>query len=412
MTMTGEDDQSLKRTITLPQMVFYGLGTTIGGGIYALTGKVAGIAGMYAPVSFMVSAVLILISAFSYAEMSTRYPISAGAAQYVRAAFDKKSFTLLIGWLLIFTGVVSAAALSNATAGFIQDMTGLPRGVLVTGLVLLIGAIAAWGISESVAMVVTITLIEVGGLLLVIFSAGGSLGDFGARLPEMIPPVNDLVLWTGIMSGAFLAFYAFIGFEDMVNVAEEVKDVKRTMPLAILLCLFATMVIYLLVIVTAILTVSPDELAESNTPLALIMERGGSTLPPQVMSIISMLATINGALVQIVMGSRVLYGLSKAGQAPAIFGKVHAFTRTPLESTAVVSGLILVFALLLELTMLARVASAIILVIFTAVNAALLKIKLTEGAPPEGTFIVPVWVPVVGTITCVALLVSQTLSLL
>lgn len=410
--MNGEDGQTLKRTITLPQMIFYGLGTTIGGGIYALTGKVAGIAGMYAPVSFLVSAILILISAFSYAEMSTRYPISAGAAQYVRAAFDKRAFTILIGWLLIFTGVVSAALLSSATAGFLHDMTGWPKGVLITALVILIGGIAAWGISESVAMVVTITLIEIGGLLLVVFSAGGALGDFGARLPEMIPPVADIAIWTGIMSGAFLAFYAFIGFEDMVNVAEEVKDVKRTMPLAILTCLFATMVIYLLVIITAILTVAPDELAQSNTPLALIMEKGGSAVPPEVMSVISMLATINGALVQIVMGSRVLYGLSKVGDAPSVFGKVHAFTRTPLESTAVVVALILAFALLLELTMLARVASTIILVIFMAVNASLLKVKLMEDEPPEGTFVIPVWVPVLGTITCVALLITQGLSLL
>lgn len=410
--MTGEEGQTLKRTITLPQMIFYGLGTMIGGGIYALTGKVAGIAGMYAPVSFLVSAVLILLSAFSYAEMSTRYPISAGAAQYVRAAFDKKAFTLLIGWLLIFTGVVSAALLSSATAGFIEDMTGLPRGILILGLVLLIGSIAAWGISESVALVVTITLIEIGGLLLVVFTSGGALADFGARLPEMIPPVTDIAVWTGIMGGAFLAFYAYIGFEDMVNVAEEVKDVKRTMPLSIMICLFSTMVIYLLVILTAILTVAPEELAQSNTPLALIMEKGGSAVPPQVMGVISMLATINGALVQIVMGSRVLYGLSKAGQAPAIFGRIHTSTRTPLESTAVVVALILVFALLFELTMLAKVASTIILFIFTAVNVALFKIKRAEGPTPDGGFCVPVWVPALGAVTCVALLISQAVSLL
>lgn len=409
--MDGQEN-GLKRTITLPQMIFYGLGTTIGGGIYALTGKVAGEAGMHAPVSFLVSALLILVSAFSYAEMSTRYPFSAGGAGYVRAAFNKRAFTILIGWLLIFTGVVSAALLSSATAGFIHDMTGLPKDALIVALVLLIGGIAAWGISESVAMVVTITAIEIGGLLLVIFTSGGALGDLPARLPEMVPPVADVAVWTGIMSGAFLAFYAFIGFEDMVNVAEEVKDVKRTMPRAILICLFATMVIYLLVILTAILTVPPLELAESNTPLAMIMERGGSAVPPQVMGIISILATINGALVQIVMGSRVLYGLSRVGDAPSVFGKVHVRTRTPLESTALVVALILGFALLLELAMLAKVASAIILVIFASVNLALLKIRMGETEAPEDVFKVPVWVPLLGAISCVALLISQLLNLL
>lgn len=409
--MSGQE-QELKRTITLPQMIFYGLGTTIGGGIYALTGKVAGAAGMHAPFSFLVSAALILISAMCYAEMSTRYPFSAGGAQYVRAAFNKRAFTILIGWLLIFTGVVSGAALSSATAGFLQDMTGLPHILLTGVLVLLIGGVAAWGISESVAMVVTITIIEIGGLLLVVTTSGNVLGDLGARWQEMIPPPMDIAVWGGIMSGAFLAFYAFIGFEDMVNVAEEVKDVRRTMPRAILICLFATMVIYLLVIVTAILIVPPDDLAQSNTPLALIMERGGSVVPPQVMGVISMLATINGALVQVVMGSRVLYGLSRVGDAPSIFANVHNRTRTPLKATALIVVLILGFALLLDIAVLAKVASAIILVIFASVNLALLKIKLTERFVPEGIFTVPLWIPVIGAISCVGMLVLELIRLL
>ncbi len=409
--MEGQD-QSLKRTISLPQMIFYGLGTTIGGGIYALTGKVAGAAGMHAPFSFLVSGLLILISAFSYAEMSTRYPVSAGGAQYVRAAFDKKAFTLLIGWLLIFTGIVSGAVLGNATAGFLHDLTGLPHAALTAILVLGIGAVAAWGIAESVWMVVVITLIEVGGLLLVVTTSGGALGDIGARWTEMIPPFSDITIWGGIVSGAFLAFYAFIGFEDMVNVAEEVKDARKVMPRAILICLFATLAIYLLVIVTAILTVPPSELAQSNTPLAMIMDRGGSAVPPPVMGVISMLATINGALVQIVMGSRVLYGLSRAGDGPALFARVHPVTRTPLEATGFMVLLILVFAVLLDITVLAKAASAIILIIFASVNAALLKLKLTESTSPEGVFRVPFWVPVTGVISCVALLVSELWRLL
>lgn len=405
------EEKSLKRVITLPQMIFYGLGTTIGGGIYALSGKVAGEAGMHAPFSFLISGLLILISAFSYAEMSTRYPVSAGGAQYVRAAFNRRLLTKSVGWLLIFTGVVSGAALSNATAGFLHDITGLPHMFLTAMLVFLIGGVAAWGISESVTMVVVITLIEIGGLLLVVFTSGGALSAIGDRWPEMIPPFSDITLWAGIVSGAFLAFYAFIGFEDMVNVAEEVKDVRRTMPRAILLCLFFTLVIYLLVIVTAILTVPPADLAQSHTPLALIMDRGNSPVPPSVMALISMLATINGALVQIVMGARVLYGLSGAGDAPALFGNIHPVTRTPLEATVFMILLILGFALLLDLTLLAKVASAIILVIFTSVNAALLKVKMAESTAPDGIFLVPVWVPLLGMISCVALLVSEIIRL-
>lgn len=397
----------LKRSISLWQLVFYGLGTTVGGGIYALTGKVAGTAGMYAPMAFLLSSALALISAFSYAEMARRFPMSAGEVHYVRAAFNRKSFSLLIGWLLIFTGIVSASALANATAGFLVDMTGGSHMVLTVAVVLTLCAVAAWGISESVIMVVTLTLIEVGGLFLVIISGGEAWGSIGMRWTEMIPSVADIAIWGGIMSGAFLAFYAFIGFEDMVNVAEEVKDVERTIPWAIILCMVATMLIYLLVIVTAILSVPPDELAESNTPLALIMERNGSAITPEIMGVISLLATVNGALVQVIMGARVLYGMAQGGQAPAVFGKIYAKTQTPLQATALVGGLILFFAVLLELTVLAKAASAIILLIFASVNAALLKLKMTEAPHESAYFTVPVWVPALGTVTCIAMLALE-----
>lgn len=399
--------QTLKRSISLWQLVFYGLGTTIGGGIYALTGKVAGAAGMYAPLSFLISASLAVLTAFSFAEMATRYPYSAGEVHYVRAAFNRKSFSTLIGWLLIFTGIVSASALGNATAGFLYDMTGLPHVLLTVMIVLLLGAIAAWGITESVILVVGITLVEIGGLMLVVFSSGESLAQIGTRWPELIPPAAEIAVWGSIASGAFLAFYAFIGFEDMVNVAEEVKDVERSMPWAILICMAVTMVIYLLIIVTAILSVPPDVLAESNTPLGSILEHNGALVPPAVMGIISIFATVNGALVQVIMGARVLYGMAKGGNAPKFLGRVNGFTQTPLQATAAIVVLTLLFATLLKLAVLAKIASAIILVIFASVNAALLKLKLTEVPDESQKFRIPVWVPCAGTVACLALLAFE-----
>lgn len=400
--------QGLKRSISLWQLVFYGLGTTIGGGIYALTGKVVGAAGLYAPVSFLISASLAVLTAFSFAEMATRFPYSAGEVQYVRAAFNRKTFSTLIGWLLIFTGIVSAAALATATAGFLTDMTGLPHMFLTIMIVLALGAVAAWGINESVFVVVGITLIEIGGLLLVVLYSGESLSQLGTRWPELVPPaMTDVVIWGGIVSGAFLAFYAFIGFEDMVNVAEEVKDVERSMPWAILICMAVTMVIYLLIIITAILSVPPDILAQSNTPLGQILEYNDAAIPPAVMGIISILATINGALVQVIMGARVLYGMSNGGNAPKVFGRVNAFTQTPLQATAAIVVLTLLFATLLKLAVLAKVASAIILIIFASVNAALVKLKLTEEGRGVQKFRIPLWIPCAGTITCLALLAFE-----
>lgn len=410
MEKTGEA-QSLKRVISMPQLIFYGLGTMIGGGIYALTGKVTGAAGMGAPLSFVISAGLAMLSAFSYAELSTRYPLSAGAAQYVRAAFDKKNITLLIGWLLIFTGIVSAAALSNATAGFIQDMTGFSQPLVVCLLILMMGGIAAWGISESVWVVVAITLIEIGGLMLVIFSSGEAFGQAGTRWREFFPSdISDIALWSGILGGSFLAFYAFIGFEDLVNVAEEVKDVERVMPWTIIICVLATMVIYILVVMAAILTVPIDVLAASKTPMATIIEHGKSGLAPEVLSIISMLATINGALVQIVMGSRVMFGMFREGESKRFsgtLGSVHPKTQTPLYATGVVVGLALAFALFFDLTMLAKIASAVILAIFVVVNAALVRIKWRGDARPQKSFTVPLFVPVLGLCASLALLAYE-----
>ena len=373
----------------------------VGGGIYALTGKVAGQAGMQAPLSFILSALLALLTAFSYAELSARYPFSAGEVKYVSAAFSKRSFSILIGWLVVFMGVISAAALATATAGFIQDFIALPSLSLTAALVILLGLIAIWGIAESVWLVAVITIIEIGGLCLIVAMGWDELMTLPTRWPEMIPTV-DAILWGSILSGAFLAFYAFIGFEDMVNIAEEVKDVRRVMLVAILTCIVTTLGIYILVMTVAVLVVPPQELAASNTPLALIAARTGTSLPPSLMGGISLLAIINGALVQVIMASRVLYGMAQSNKAQQWLGKVSARTHTPLNASLVAVALVMSFALFMDLESLARVTSAIILFVFATVNAALLK--WSERTVHTTGFTTPWWVCLLGFMTCCAML--------
>ncbi len=407
MIVNDEQEGNLKRSISLTFLIFYGLGTMIGGGIYALTGKVAGIAGMYAPIAFALSAFLALITAFSYAELAARFPLSAGEVRYVSAAFSRKSFSSLIGWLVVFTGVVSAAALASATTGFVQDFILWPAAPLTAAIVLVMGIIVAWGITESVALITLITAIEIGGLLLVVFTGRHDLALLSTRWPELVPPagLHDLVLWSSIVSGAFLAFYAFIGFEDMVNVAEEVKNVRRVMPLAIIICIIATLVIYVLVSLVAVLAVPPEELAQSNTPMAIIMDRNGANVPPYLMGLISMLATVNGVLVQMIMGSRVLYGMASGGEAPALLGRINPRTQTPLLATGLVIGAVLVCALLFDLTSLAKITSAIILFVFATVNAALLKLKWSGAVRSHDLFTVNFTLPLAGFVICSAMLV-------
>ena len=409
-----DNNGKLRRSITLPFLVFYGLGTIIGGGIYAMTGKVAGVAGMYAPLAFLVSASIALITAFSYAEMAGRYPLSAGEVRYVDAGFAKRPFSMLIGWMIIFTGIVSCATLTNATAGFILDFIELPTLPLRAGIILLLGLIACWGIRESVSLVTVITLIEVGGLLLVVILSRQELATICTRWQELLPPTgaNDLAVWSGIFSAAFLAFYTFIGFEDMVNVAEEVKDARHTLPAAILICIFLSMTLYVLVSLAAVLTVPPAQLAASNTPLATIVSYSDHMLPPWLLGAISILATVNGILVQMIMSSRVLHGMAKGNEAPALFRRVNSFTRTPLEATVFVVALILFFSLVLELTTLAKTTSTIILFVFAAVNAALLKLKWSGRAAPEGIFTTWWWVPLLGFVTCSGMLLFKLIGVL
>ena len=389
--MTGQI--SLKRTLSLPMMVLYGLGTTIGAGIYALIGEVAGVAGYFAPVSFLIASLLAGFTAISFAELCARFPRAAGAALYVKQGFASERLSTIVGLLVITAGLVSASALVNGFVGYLHQFIGIERVIAIVLVTLLLGSIAAWGIAESVTIASLITVVEIGGLLLVIAVSGEGLSTFSARWTELIPSA-DITSWGGIYLGAILSFYAFIGFEDMVVVAEEVKEVKRTLPLAILLTLGTTTLIYMLLMVTAVLSIPPAEFASSEAPLARLYEyhTGEKAI---IISVIGMFAIINGALIQMIMASRVLYGLSSRGQLPDLLGVVHHRTRTPLIATAVATVIVLILSLTGRLASLAEATSIIMLMVFSIVNLALWRIKRRDPNPVD-VRVFPTWVPVTG----------------
>ena len=258
-----------------------------------------------------------------------------------------------------------------------------------------------------------LTLIECGGLVLVIGAGADDLLRIPSVLPDLVPPapldMAALAVWSGILGGAFLAFYAFIGFEDMVNVAEEVRDAPKTMPRGIMLTLAGTAVLYGLLSLVAVLVVPGEDLAASGAPLALIFDRaaGGGG---EVIVIIGLLAALNGALVQIIMGSRVLYGLANAGWLPAALAAVDPHTRTPLRTTGLVCGLVLVLALWVPLVGLAEATSFVTLTVFTIVNLALWRIKRDTPAIP-GVFALPRWVPAAGAAVSLGFLSLRLASL-
>jgi basic amino acid/polyamine antiporter, APA family len=394
----------LRRSLSLLQATLYGLGVTIGAGIYVLIGAAAARAGMHAPIAFALAAILMALTAASFVELAGRLPVAAGEAAYVRDAFQSDKLAVAVGLLVVAVAVVSAAAISVGSAGYISVFVALPELVLVAAVVSAMGAVAAWGIKESVIFAGAMTVIEVGGLLLLILAGFASGPDLITRLPEALPPLGDSGVMAGIMGTVLLAVFAFIGFESLANVAEEVREPQRTLPRAIFLTLALSTLLYVLVVWVALVTVPREELALSKAPLALVFERltGAS---PRTMSLIAIVATLNGIIVQIIMSSRVLYGLARQGELPAVFGAVNNITRTPLNATAITTGLVLLLAVLLPLQHLADLTSRITLIVFALVNLALIRIKARGRPAPPGAYVAPVWIPWAALATCAALLI-------
>jgi len=385
-------------------MVLYGLGTTIGAGIYALVGVIAGIAGYWAPVAFLIAAILAGLTACSFAELSGRYPQAAGSALYTQKAFNKEKFSLVIGLMVCAAGIFSAAALINSLVNYLLIYIQHDRAALILFLTMFIGGIAIWGIVESVTIAATITLIEIAGLLSIIVVSRESFLDLPDLLPEMIPPVSFSSILT-LSSAAILAFYAFIGFEDMVEVAEEVKDADTTLPLAILITIGVTTIIYICIMLAAILSLHPSALAESKAPLSLVFS-SQTGLKSDFLTIIAMIAVLNGAIIQIIMSSRVLYGLSSRKQLPSIFSRINKRTHTPVVATLTVMALIALLATLGNLPKLATFTSLLVVSVYALVNLSLWVIK-KESPRVDGVFCIPRAIPLLSFILCIAFIAAQ-----
>jgi len=394
----------LKRTIGLTSLLFYGLGNILGAGIYVLIGKVAGEAGMYIPLAFFTASVVAGFSAFTYSELSARYPLSAGEAVYIHEGFHLTALSRMTGLLIAFAGMVSAATISRGFYGYFYTFFQLPELLVVAVIILLLGTLTLWGISQSVAAAAALTVIEVAGLLLIIWAGKDALATLPVQIDSLLPPFQSSAL-VGIMLGAFLAFFAFIGFEDMVNIAEEVKNPQHNLPAAILLALLIATLMYASVALVAVLSVDQDTLSASKAPLADVLS-ATSSINPKIISVISMIAIVNGALIQMIMASRIFYGMANKGWLWKRLGIVNKKTQTPVTATVLVIIIILGLAMWFPLETLAKSTSYLVLVVFALANAALVLIKRALPAP-EGILNNPMWVPVTGFITCIGLLMFQ-----
>ena len=396
MPVPRDENPKLRRALSTPMLTLYGLGVTVGAGIYVLVGATAHQAGAYASFSFLVAAIVVSLTALSYAELSTRYPVSAGEAAYVEAGFNTNWLTIIVGLAVAAAGVISASAIAMGAASYLHGLVGLPEAILTVAVVLIMGTIAMWGIAESVVVAAAITVVEILGLLFVV--AWGQLvaDPQGFAMLDMIPSA-DPSIWRGILAASLLAFFAFVGFEDMANVAEEVKNPIRTIPRAIAWTLVVATLLYVATSATVLMVVPLDTLSTSAAPLSLVFAEAPATVK-QGFGMVAIIATVNGVLIQTIMASRVLYGLADRGHLPAALARVEPRTKTPVRATLLVTGIVLLLTQTLPIAILAERTSQVVLFVFMLVNLSLIRLKL-KGGQSEGYFQVPLVVPILGVIT-------------
>jgi amino acid transporter len=386
----------LRRRIGLPLLTAYGVGIMVGAGIYVLTGVAAGAAGMWAPVAFLLAGVVAIPSALSFAELSARIPEAAGDSSYIEIGLGLHWLAVLVGWVNVVVGTLTGSAVLRGGVGYLTAIVDIPTAWGIVALGAILTVIAIVGVLESLLFAGLLTVVEVAGLLLV--AAAGFLAAPVAEWSVPLPAPE----WSGIAVAVIFGFFAFIGFDDMVNMAEETHSPHSILPRAILLALAITAVLYALVSLAAVRAVPRDVLGDSERPLTLVWEAGTGT-GSGFLALIAVAAALNGVLAQIVMSARVLFGLGKRSPSLRRFRVTSPRFGTPVLGTILVGTVTVGGALALPVDTMAELTTWALLAVFAVVNVSLIGVHRLQ---PETPFPVPRWVPWLGAITCVATLVA------
>ncbi len=403
-------ETSLHRVMGPWLLLLFIVGDILGTGIYALTGKVANLVGGAVWLPFLLAFVVALLTAFSYLELVTKYPRAAGAALYTHKAFGIHFVTFLVAFAVMSSGITSASTASRAFAANFSDAfgLGLAGGIGITVVALLFMAAVAIvnlrGVGESVKLNVLLTCVELSGLLIIIvigfWAIGAGQGDV-SRVLEFKTEDSGSMLWSAV-AATTLAFFAMVGFEDSVNMAEETKDPVRTFPKVLLLGIAITGVIYLLVSISAITLVPPAELGEGETPLLKVVEAGAPNFPIELFGFITMFAVANSALINMLMASRLVYGMSREHVLPRILGKVHPRRRTPYVAIAFTTAIaIALITFVGEVPALGGTTALLLICVFAIVNVAVLVLR--KDAVEHDHFRTPTVIPMAGAVSCMFL---------
>lgn len=401
--MTDTSPPALKRNIGLTALVLFGVGDILGAGVYGLIGKTANEMGNMVWLAFLVSLVAAGLTGLSYASLGSRFPRAGGAAYITLRAYRVPFLSYLVGLAVLASGLTSMATAARVFAGYLNGlMPSLPPLAIAIGFSLVIAGIVFRGIRESLFANGICTIIEVSGLFLVIAVGLPYIGD--VNYLDATSPTNlagDVTL-TLALTGAVLTFYSFVGFEDMLNVAEEVKEPHSTLPRAMLLALIIASLIYMTIALVAVSVLTPAVLGASGQPLVDVVAKAAPWFPTGAFSLIALFAVANTALLNFVMGSRLLYGMASQGLVPRALAKVHSGRNTPHMAIMTVWCIFFVLVLSGDISSLARSTSVLLLCCFVLVNIALVILKSRETEKPH--FDVPVIVPVLGALVCLAML--------
>ncbi|GFG53056.1 amino acid permease [Mycolicibacterium agri] len=405
-TQTASEDK-LKRDITGPLLFLFILGDVLGAGVYALMGVLAEKVGgaLWAPL--LLALLLALLTAGSYAELVTKYPKAGGAAVFAERAFKLPIVSFLVGFCMLAAGVTSAAGLALAFSGeYLATFIDVPAVPAALVFLALVAALNARGIKESLRSNMVMTVIEFSGLMLVVVVVAIMLGRGRGDVGRVVEFPTDTAPAIAILSGAIIAYYSFVGFETSANVVEEIRQPSKVYPRALFGSLAAAGAVYVLVGLASSIALPPSELSASSGPLLAVVNAAGAGIPEWAFSLIALIAVANGALLTMVMASRLAYGMAEQRLLPAVLGRVLPNRRTPWVAILATTAVAMVLTTVSGLATLAETVVLLLLFVFIATNLAVLVLR--RQTVEHDHYRVWTFVPVLGVISCLLLLSQQS----
>jgi APA family basic amino acid/polyamine antiporter len=359
----------LKKGLGTFELTGTGIGIIVGAGIFVLIGEAAGMAGGAIWVPFLLAALAATCTGLSYAELSAMFPKAAASFEFTRQAFGFR-LAFLVGWLMLFANIISAAAVALGFSGYLSSFIDVALVPGTFALLFLAGLILILGVKESVGLGVLFTGVEVGGLVIVILVSLKFIGQADyLEMPEGL---------RGLFQATTLVFFAYLGFEQIASLSEEAKDAKKSVPAAILLAVAVTTVLYVAVAITSVSALGWYSLSQSDAPLADVAEAATGAQVSRIVVIVALIATASTVLLLQITSSRLLYGMSASGTLPRVLSAIHPRRKTPWVAALVVTGIAAAFALVGEIEVVAQLSNFAVLVAFVAVNVSLVWMRYTK----------------------------------